>query len=130
MGATVNKQKRRWDDEIPNEITHRTHAAKKIIDAAETMGILGRLMQLLSRRCGIITGSKANSPCQGERRKKKWRGEEDRKRSTESSDRIDTEADGESSQYDQMAQQLIEQIERKPKPKKRSARSKKSCREE
>jgi hypothetical protein len=126
----VNKKRRRWDDEIPDEITHRTHAAKKLIDAAETMGVLGRLMQLLSRRCGNIFGGKANSPCQGERRKNKWRGEEDRKRSTESSDLIDMEADGESSQYDQMAQQLIELLEQKPKPKKRSARSKKSCPDE
>ena len=114
----------------PGEITIKTKAAKKLIDAAETMGILGRLLEQLSRRCGTICGSKANSPCQGERRKDKWRGEEDRRRSTESSDRIDMDLDGESSRYDQMAQQIIDHLEQKPKPKRRSARYKKSCRDE
>ena len=119
MSSIVNTERRRWDDEITNEITQRTHAAKKIIDAAETMGILGRLMELLSRRCGIIFGSKANSPCQTERRKHKWHGQEDPKKGTEFLDRIDMEADGESAQYDQMAESIIKRLEQKPKPKKR-----------
>jgi len=128
MGATAEKN-RRYDD-IPGEITIRTQAAKKLISAAETMGILGRLVELLSRRCGIIFGSKANSPCQTGRRKDKWHGQEDRRKDTEFLDRIDTEADGESSQYDLMAQKIISRLEQKKKPKKRCAPSAKSSRDE
>lgn len=123
------KQNRRFDD-IPGENTIRTQAAKKLIDAAETMGILDRLLQQLSRRCGIIFDGKANSPCQAERRKNKWHGQEDQKKGTEFLDHTDTEVDGESAQYDQMAENIIKRLERKPKPKKPCAPSAKNSRDE
>lgn len=111
-------EKERFRGEIKAEDTVRTRAAKKLIDVAELLGVLERLFEQLSRRYGNIFASTANSPCQGERRKSKWHGQEDQGKGTEFLDRIDTESDGESSQCDRTAQEIIERLERKPKPKK------------
>ena len=41
---------------ISGEMISRTRAAEKLIDAAETMGILENLSEQLSWRCGIVEG--------------------------------------------------------------------------
>ena len=92
MSAKANP-KGDWSDR-DIEVTARTQAATKLADAAEAMGISEKLVLVLSHRCGNIGGVAAKSPRRQERRKDKWRGEEERKKDTALEDHTNTGGNG------------------------------------
>jgi len=109
---------------IPVEITKNTLAARKLIDVAEALGILGRLFEQLSLRSDILCGDAEGSPRPEERRKEQWRGKE---KGFASEDRTSTEEGGESSSLDRMVQdkwsRVLQEMRRNEQRRKRGKKS-------
>ncbi|HUT99980.1 MAG TPA: hypothetical protein VM425_00920 [Myxococcota bacterium] len=111
------------NDQIPNisgEITTRTQVALDLVNAAKGMGILDRVMLVLSQLCGKVSGDISDLPRPGERRKEEWRGQG--KEDTECWDPTDTTTSGEVSASDQRARERWRRLEAKEKQKKRQRR--------
>jgi len=111
------------NDQIPNisgEITTRTQVALDLVNAAKGMGILDRVMLVLSQLCGKVSGDISDLPRPGERRKEEWRGQG--KEDTECWDPTDTTTSGELSASDQRARERWRRLEAKEKQKKRQRR--------
>ena len=109
------REKGRFYDEF-REDTVKTQAAKKLIDTAETIGVLDRMWLVLSRHYSKIAGVAANSPRRVERRNEQWR---DQEKGTVSLDPTSTDGSGESDSLDRMGDKLWSHFQQKSKPKKR-----------
>ena len=116
MSSNAKKKRSEMvDDEdytlIPGEITIRTQAAVNLVKAAKAMGILDRLLLVLSHVCGKLGGESTDSPRPGERRVCEWRG----KNHSGCLVLTDTEESGESSSLDQMGDKLWSRFKQKRK---------------
>ena len=76
------------------EVTIKTQAAMNLVNAAKAMGVLDRLLLVLSRLCGRFNPDATDSPRLGERRSDKWHGEDGEERDTESEVRTSMEGSG------------------------------------
>jgi hypothetical protein len=76
------------------EVTIKTKAAMNLVSAAKAMGVLDRLLLVLSRLCGRFSCDATDSPRLGERRSDKWHGEDGEKRDTEFEVRTSMEGSG------------------------------------
>jgi hypothetical protein len=76
------------------EVTIKTKAAMNLVSAAKAMGVLDRLLLVLSRLCGRFSCDATDSPRLGERRSDKWHGEDGEGRDTEFEVRTSTEGSG------------------------------------
>ncbi|HUU03007.1 MAG TPA: hypothetical protein VM425_16360 [Myxococcota bacterium] len=115
-GTFVNEQ----IHDIPGVITTRTQAALNLVNAAKAMGVLDRVLLVLSRLCGKMSVDFSDSPRPGERRQDKWRGQE--REDTEYLGPTDTTTSGELSASDQRARERWRRLEAKEKQKKRRRR--------
>ena len=116
MGDSA-EQNRGFDD-IPGEITTKTQAAINVVQMAKSLGFIDRLVNILSGGCGKLPQNATDSPRPGERREKKWRGEEDQEKDTESEDPTSTDNDGESRFWDQRAIEGLKALEKKRRRRK------------
>jgi hypothetical protein len=99
--------------DLPREITQKTQAAVNLFKAAKSMGVLDRLLLVLSWYCGIVVGDDLDLPRPGERRSDKWRGLE--RENTGFWDRTSIIGSGESSWSDLKARERWRRLEAKEK---------------
>ena len=116
------RKKRRFDDEFKPEVTIKTQAAINLVRVAKATGIFERLVTIVLGMCDTIQGEASDPPRLGERRKGKWRGEEDREKGIACSDLTGTTGGGESSLLDQMGTELWNRFSRKKKQRERRKR--------
>ncbi len=124
MKMTRKKQVRKPIEDTSREITLRTQAAMNLVNAAKAMGVLDRLLLVLSQLCGKF-GETTDSPRPGERRIDTWRGNE----LSAFLVRTDTEESGESSLLDQMGDKLWSRFRQKKKRPRRPKRRGKESQE-
>jgi hypothetical protein len=103
-------------EDTSREITQRTQAAVNLVNAARAMGVLDRLLLVLSQLRGKLGGEAIDSPRLGERRIDTWRG---REKGTVSLDHTSTEESGESDSLDRMGDKLWSLFRQKTRRKKR-----------
>jgi hypothetical protein len=116
MNAIPKKQRREQTEDPPRETTIRTQAAVNLFKAAKSMGVLDRLLLVLSWYCGIVVGDDLDLPRPGERRSDKWRGLE--RENTGSLGHTSTTRSGESSWSDLKARERWRRLEAKEKLRK------------
>ncbi len=108
------------NQDTPGVITKRTQVALNLVNAAKGMGILDRVMLVLSQLYGKVGGDFSDLPRPGERRQNEWRGQ--RREDTEFWDHTDTTTSGELSASDQRARERWRRLEAKEKQKKKQRR--------
>jgi hypothetical protein len=133
MDASEEKKKREqvaeWGTPFPGEVTARTKAAINVVQMAKSLGFIDRLISVLSGRCGRLVGNASDPSRPGERRKNKWRDEDDQEKDTEFADHTSTDDDGESRLWDQKAIEGLRDLERKRMQRKLLQRTDDSSRE-
>jgi hypothetical protein len=125
MKMSLKKQFENHFDDPSRDITKKTQAAVNLVKAAEAMGVLDRLLLVLSLLRGKLGGETTDSSRPGERRIDTWRGDE----LSAFSARTDTGESGESYWLDRMGDKLWSRFRQKKKRPRRPKRRGKESRE-
>jgi hypothetical protein len=76
MKTSLKKQFENPFDDASQDITQKTQAAMNLVNAASALGVLDRLLLVLSRCCGIVFGNADALPKPGEEVEEKWHGKD------------------------------------------------------
>jgi len=76
MKTSLKKQFENPFDDASQDITQKTQAAVNLVNVASALGVLDRLLLVLSQCCGIVFGNADALPRPGEEVGEKWHGKD------------------------------------------------------